>query len=151
MTPTRFNIRVYGLLIVDGRVLVSDEWFKGEHITKFPGGGLEPGEGTMDCLKREIREEMGAEAMDLRHYYTTDFFQRSAYRAEDQLVSIYYSFRLDDPGSIADGGIAGGNSAGTGQRLRWLPLGQARVEHLDLPIDRVVMGMLLSTFRRRAG
>ena len=39
-----FNIRVYGILIQDSNVLVSDEYIKGKNITKFPGGGLEYGE-----------------------------------------------------------------------------------------------------------
>ena len=48
----RFNIRVYGILINDrNELLVSDELIKGLQFTKFPGGGLEWGEGTMDCLK----------------------------------------------------------------------------------------------------
>jgi hypothetical protein len=50
-----FTIRVYGLLIHNGFMLVSDELIRGHRITKFPGGGLEFGEGTKDCLIREIR------------------------------------------------------------------------------------------------
>ena len=54
-----FNVRVYGLLINENKqVLVSDEYIRGDYITKFPGGGLEFGEGTRDCLKREFMEEM---------------------------------------------------------------------------------------------
>ena len=52
-----FTIRVYGLLVEDGRVLVSDEVIRGRHITKFPGGGMEFGEGPLDALVREIRAE----------------------------------------------------------------------------------------------
>ena len=40
-----FTIRVYGILLHKGCVLVCDELIKGRHITKFPGGGLEFGEG----------------------------------------------------------------------------------------------------------
>ena len=55
-----FSIRVYGILINEQRqVLVSDELIHGMKITNFPGGGLEPGEGTRDCLKREFMEETG--------------------------------------------------------------------------------------------
>ena len=51
----RFNIRVYGLLINEQKqVLVSDELIRGSYITKFPGGGLEFGEGTRNCLQREF-------------------------------------------------------------------------------------------------
>jgi 8-oxo-dGTP pyrophosphatase MutT (NUDIX family) len=54
-----FNIRVYGILVnEEKKVLVSDELIRGSYITKFPGGGLEFGEGTRDCLQREFMEEM---------------------------------------------------------------------------------------------
>ena len=53
-----FNIRVYGILMTDNKeVLVSDEIIRGNYYTKFCGGGLEIGEGTIDCLKREFLEE----------------------------------------------------------------------------------------------
>jgi 8-oxo-dGTP diphosphatase len=87
----RFNIRVYGILINDRKqVLLSDELIRGNYYTKFPGGGLEYGEGTRDCLKREFKEEMGLEVEIGDHIYTTDFFQESAFHPDHQIISIYY-------------------------------------------------------------
>lgn len=139
----RFNVRVYGILIHRGRLLVSDEVVEGAWVTKFPGGGLEPGEGAKDGLKREIREELGMEAKELRHFYTTDFFQQSAYREEDQIISIYYTFRVDEPDAIRNGETAHGPQADRNQHLRWIKLAEARPVDVDLPIDRVVMQMIL--------
>ncbi len=86
-----FNIRVYGILINEQKqVLVSDEYIRGMYITKFPGGGLEPGEGTRDCLKREFLEEMNLNVEVGEHIYTTDFFQMSAFNKDQQIISIYY-------------------------------------------------------------
>ena len=86
-----FNIRVYGLLINDRKqVLVADEFIRGGYYTKFPGGGLELGEGTRDCLKREFKEEMNLEVEIGEHLYTTDFFQVSAFNPDHQIISIYY-------------------------------------------------------------
>jgi 8-oxo-dGTP diphosphatase len=86
-----FNIRVYGILIKKNKqVLVSDEFIRGMQITKFPGGGLEFGEGTRDCLKREFMEEMNLNVEVGDHIYTTDFFQMSAFNKEHQIISIYY-------------------------------------------------------------
>ena len=49
------NIRVYGIIINDeNQVLLSDELRFGNAFTKFPGGGLEWGEGTKDCLKLSL-------------------------------------------------------------------------------------------------
>jgi ADP-ribose pyrophosphatase YjhB (NUDIX family) len=86
-----FNIRVYGILINEKRqVLVSDEFIRGAYITKFPGGGLEFGEGTRECLTREFMEEMGLKVKVTDHIYTTDFYQQSAFNAAHQIISIYY-------------------------------------------------------------
>ena len=86
-----FNIRVYGVLINEQQqVLVSDEFIRGEYYTKFPGGGLEFGEGTRDCLKREFLEEMNLEVEVGDHIYTTDYFQLSAFNPDHQIISIYY-------------------------------------------------------------
>src|ERR1700712_647975 len=86
-----FTIRVYGILINEKKqLLVSDEFIRGSYYTKFPGGGLEIGEGTRDCLKREFMEEMNLEVAVGDHIYTTDFFQRSAFNHAHQILSIYY-------------------------------------------------------------
>jgi 8-oxo-dGTP diphosphatase len=86
-----FSIRVYGILINEAnQVLVSDEFIRGDYFTKFPGGGLEFGEGTRDCLQREFLEEMNLKVEVAAHLYTTDFFQMSAFNAAHQIVSIYY-------------------------------------------------------------
>lgn len=86
-----FNIRVYGILLNEQKqVLVSDEFIRGHYYTKFPGGGLEFGEGTRDCLQREFMEEMNLPVSIGEHLYTTDFYQQSAFNPEHQIVSIYY-------------------------------------------------------------
>src|SRR4030095_7150021 len=87
----KFNLRVYGILVNEKKqVLVADEFIRGNYYTKFPGGGLEFGEGTRDCLKREFKEEMDLEVSIGDHIYTTDFFQMSAFNPEHQIISIYY-------------------------------------------------------------
>ena len=92
------NIRVYGILFGENKkVLVSDEYIRGGYYTKFPGGGLEFGEGTRDCLKREFKEEMDLEVKIGDHIYTTDFFQMSAFNPEQQIISIYYFAEALEP------------------------------------------------------
>ena len=90
----RFNVRVYGVLVNDQKqVLVSDELIRGKQYTKFPGGGLEYGEGTRDCLRREFIEEMNLKVEVGEHVYTTDYFQLSAFNPDHQIISIYYLVR----------------------------------------------------------
>lgn len=93
-----FNVRVYGIYINDkDQVLVSDEHIRGKYYTKFPGGGLEQGEGTRDCLKREFMEEMKWNIEVGQHIYTTDFYQLSAFNPSDQIISIYYFVKPLEP------------------------------------------------------
>ncbi|MEQ1554611.1 MAG: NUDIX hydrolase [Ferruginibacter sp.] len=88
------TIRVYGILVNDNhQILVSDELIRGMYITKFCGGGLEEGEGTRDCLKREFLEEMNLKVEVGEHIYTTDYYQPSAFKAGDQILSIYYKVK----------------------------------------------------------
>ena len=56
-----FNVRIYGLLIHSGHLLAVEEPFQGKKIVKLPGGGLEFGEGTIDALHREFKEELNVE------------------------------------------------------------------------------------------
>jgi 8-oxo-dGTP diphosphatase len=94
---SKFNLRVYGILINEKKqVLVSDEFIRGSYYTKFPGGGLEFGEGTRDCLRREFLEEMGLQVEVGEHIYTTDYFQMSAFRPDHQIISIYYYARATE-------------------------------------------------------
>jgi len=86
-----FTIRVYGLLINNRQeVLIAEEMYKNRYMVKFPGGGLEFGEGTAACLVREFKEELGLDVLVENHFYTTDFFIASAFDPEVQLLSIYY-------------------------------------------------------------
>ena len=92
------TLRVYGILINENKqVLVSDEFIRGHYYTKFPGGGLEFGEGTRDCLKREFKEEMDLSVAVEDHIYTTDFFQMSAFNPADQIIAIYYFAKALEP------------------------------------------------------
>ena len=131
--PSRFNIRVYGICIEDGRLLVNEELIHGRRVIKFPGGGLELGEGTVDGLRREWMEELGLEIEVLGHYYTTDFFQQSAFD-DTQVISIYYLVR-----ALAATGI---RNTVPGERTYWMPLIEVAEDSFSLPIDRVIGRMI---------
>src|SRR5215213_1179602 len=95
---SKFNIRVYGILLGENKdVLVSDEYIRGSYYTKFPGGGLEVGEGTRDCLKREFKEEMNLDVAIGDHIYTTDHYVQSAFNNAHQILSIYYLVTALEP------------------------------------------------------
>ncbi|MBP9068831.1 MAG: NUDIX domain-containing protein [Bacteroidia bacterium] len=140
----RFNVRVYGILIQDSKVLVSDEYIKGNHITKFPGGGLEFGEGTIDCVKREFMEELNLPIEVESHFYTTDFFVASAFAPNNQVISIYYKVKPVKPiKELFSSKVHDYKKEEGAQSFRWILLNKLSSDDLTLIIDKRVVEMLL--------
>lgn len=147
-----FNIRVYGILLNDNRqVLVSDEFIRGAYITKFPGGGLEFGEGTRECLQREFMEEMNLKVKVTDHIYTTDFYQQSAFNAAHQVISIYYFAEALEPLTVPLADKAFDFDAqqlkiyeetGETETFRFIDWGDFSAESVSLPIDKIVATMI---------
>lgn len=140
-----FNVRVYGLLINErNEILISDEQEYGMRFTKFPGGGLEFGEGLTEGLKREFMEECNVEIVILSHFYTTDFFVKSAFN-DSQIISVYYLvknisglnlsiktkvFDFDGDGDVL-------------QAFRWLKLSEISAADFTFPTDKHVAELLI--------
>jgi 8-oxo-dGTP diphosphatase len=147
MNPAgNFIIRVYGLVINgDNEVLVSDEFRMNMKMTKFPGGGLHYGEGTLDCLKREFAEEcQGQEIENIRHFYTTDYFQEALFYEKHQLISIYYQVDLKMPPCfhISARPFDFEKMKDGSQSFRWLNLKEADPGILTFPVDKLVLEKL---------
>lgn len=143
----RFNIRVYALVVRnDGFILLSTENRKGFSFTKFPGGGVEWGEGISDALKRECKEELGVQIDIESHFYTTDFFQPSAFNENDQLISIYYKVDSSSFEQIKHGQSALDVEKGNKHQLFWHDLKSLKNETLTFPIDQKVLQKLKRLF-----
>ncbi len=138
-----FNIRVYGLLIREEHILLVDESIGGHPVTKFPGGGLEFGEGPEDCMKREALEELGEEVTILEHFYTTGFFQPSAFRKDDQVISIYYHINTEALLEDIEVREAPCGLEKASLVFRWKALANLREEDVTFPIDQVVVKKLI--------
>lgn len=149
MAVKHFNVRVYGILILNNKVLVCDELIKGHPITKFPGGGLEHGEGTINCLKREFMEETGQEVEVTEHFYTTDFFQRSAYNSQHQIISIYYLVKPVDKFIVksTENVFDFGSNTEYIQTFRWMDIKAISGKDFTLPIDKVVGDLIAKKFK----
>ena len=140
-----FNVRVYGLLINErDEILVSDEQEYGMRFTKFPGGGLELGEGLIDGLKREFLEECNAEVEVVSHFYTTDFFVKSAFN-NSQIISVYYMVKnLNDLNLNIKTKVFDFDGEGDVlQAFRWLKLSELSADDFTFPIDRHVAELLI--------
>ena len=154
--PGSFNIRVYGVLVNEQKqVLVSDEYIRGNYYTKFPGGGLELGEGTRDCLKREFKEEMNLEVEIGEHLYTTDFYQESAFNPAHQIISIYYLVNALEEITVPlrakefdfdEQQMDVYNKTRVTETFRFIDWDNFSAENVTLPIDKIVAFMLKAKF-----
>ena len=148
----KFNVRVYGILMSNTKqVLVSDEFIRGKYYTKFPGGGLEFGEGTRDCLKREFKEEMNLDVSIEDHIYTTDIFQMSAFNTAHQLISIYYFAKALQPITVPLRKLAFDfdeqqlkiyNKTEQIETFRFIDWENFSADAVTLPIDKIVASLL---------
>lgn len=139
----RFNLRVYGIWIRDGKVLLSHEKINDFAFTKFPGGGVEPGEGIKDALLREITEETGVEieSFQVSHFYTTDFFQQSFFNPNDQIVSIYYLITCPKDPLYLEKDESTPAKYHT-LKTEWKAISDLRVSNFTFPIDKKVFLMI---------
>ena len=141
-----FNIRVYGLLMNENNeVLISDEFRGGVAFTKFPGGGLEFGEGIAEALKREFIEELDLTVMVEDLFYVNDHLQISAFNNQSQLIAFYYfvtSSKLDqlDLESYDVPLLV------NGEKQRWFPINKTLESVLTFPLDKIVSRKLIEKF-----
>jgi len=146
-----FNIRVYGIIRnEEGGILVSDEFQLDQRMTKFPGGGLHFGEGTLDCLRREAQEEFGQELEITGHFYTTDFFQKALFYPDHQLISIYYEAHFPEAPRfpISQKKFDFKEEVNGSQSFRWVNPEELETESFTFPIDRKVCTLLKQMCRR---
>lgn len=149
MANNKFNIRVYGLLINEKKqVLISDEEEKGLRYIKFPGGGLEFGEGLIDGLKREFIEECNLNIEIESHFYTTDFFVASAFGG-GQLIAVYFLvkpigellFKISTCEYDFD------NQFGESKQcFRFVAINELSENALTFPVDKHVVNLLKNKF-----
>ena len=155
MSINKFNVRVYGLLVNEqNQLLVSDEAFvNGNKATKFPGGGLEIGEGPAEGLLREFIEETGVPVQIVAHFYTTHFYVPNMFEIipTSQVISIYYVVQCPQWQQIPASNIPFNFTHIPGQEaeaFRWVPLDTlAHETTITLPIDKVVVNLLLQQYQ----
>lgn len=141
----KFIVRVYAIIINEQKeVLLTDEFFRNTYMTKFPGGGLEFGEGTIECLKREAMEEFGQDIEIIRHFYTTDFFQNSLFHDKGQLISIYYLARFTSPVLFPTTRKAFDFTTNDNGSItfRWKSMAELTENEVSYPVDKHVVALI---------
>ena len=81
--PERERIAARGIVVSEGKILLSHELNTGVYMT--PGGGLENGETLEECCKRELMEETGYEVKPQKHFLTIN-----EYSFETKYISNYF-------------------------------------------------------------
>jgi ADP-ribose pyrophosphatase YjhB (NUDIX family) len=89
LTPL-FNIRVYALVVKNNRLLISEEQHGGFFLRKFPGGGLQFGEGVLQALHRELKEELDADVESASLLCVTEDFVVSFLNDKQQVIGVHY-------------------------------------------------------------
>lgn len=130
----KINVRVYATIVKDSKVLVLHEEYAGSQLMKFPGGGLEFGESVLECLHRELEEELNVKINVIEHFYTQENFVASRFRENEQLLTLYYRAEIIDENEllIRDSCI---------EKLEWVSL-NLQENPFPLPVDKIVFDLL---------
>lgn len=134
----KFNVRVYVTIVKNKKVFALFEEYAGEQLLKFPGGGLEFGESVIECLERELEEELNLKIKNIEHFYTQEDFLVSRFRESEQLLTIYYTANIVDENDllIRDSCI---------EKAEWISL-DVEENPFPLPVDKIVFEKLKQKF-----
>jgi 8-oxo-dGTP pyrophosphatase MutT (NUDIX family) len=128
---------------------MSEETHENLVITKFPGGGLQQGEGTIECITREFEEELGVQIDVREHHYTTDFYQPSVFDPKIQVLCIYYIVEPAPTEELSTLGIASTSfdHLDGEHKLYWKKCSELKVDDLTFPTDKAALTLLLDQFK----
>ncbi|MCX6138613.1 MAG: (deoxy)nucleoside triphosphate pyrophosphohydrolase [Ignavibacteriales bacterium] len=101
---------VAGLIIEDGKILVCQRKQTARYPLQweFPGGKLESGETIAECLRRELREELGIDAL-----IGKEFHHHAWTYPDSGTFSVHYYF-VDS--------YAGAPVNNVFEQIRWVPI-----------------------------
>lgn len=131
----RFNSRVYVFILSDqGRIMGMKEHWHGVDLNKLPGGGQNLGEGMLECLDREIREEFSLwTPLEYHHLYTPTHCFSSRFRPEEQLILNYFHTGEHTSERAWELNPAEGENL---LGIEWLPLEPESAQWFTLETDR---------------
>lgn len=121
-----FNLRAAAVIIKDGRVLVQSG---GEDKMRYlPGGRVRFGESSKEALQRELCEELGIKAAEMRELWVNECFFTENYGerrgADFHEIGIYYYVPLEGTGFNEFAASFEREEAGRKNHYEWLKIGE---------------------------
>lgn len=135
----RFNFRVAGVAIHNGRILL-DRNSRNEYWV-LPGGHPEMMEPMAEALRREIREEIGVDAKVVRLLWIMENFFRK--KKDVHELSFYFLIELDPNCRLmtGDGPFYGAEHNNT-LTFQWFPLKEDLLRELPLYPSSLVTALM---------
>lgn len=146
-----FNVRVYGILLNDlDEILIAEEFHYDTFMRKFPGGGLQFGEGIRDALIREIKEELHVDVVTCIHFYTTDFFVQSAFNENHQVIAVYYLVKTPESLKEKTNQNYVSPKVNGEEIFRWVSLKDISVNDFTFPVDQQAVKIILEKWKSKS-
>jgi 8-oxo-dGTP diphosphatase len=139
----KFNIRVYGIWTKKNKILVSNENIDGFRMVKFPGGGLEFGESTVNCVIREFKEELNVNAKVIRLIHTSDTVIQSIFKPNEQVIALHYLIECLDEIQVYEIEQQTSSGAINHHRFEWIDLNSKVLNKLTFEMDKQAISKLL--------
>ncbi|WP_026729584.1 NUDIX domain-containing protein [Flavobacterium denitrificans] len=124
-----FNVRAYAICENGNKILALYEYRKNQIYCKLPGGGVEFGEGILDCLHREFLEELNVKIEIIEHLYTQEHFVESIIDDGRQILLIYYIVKIVNLEDMK-------MNTSDISRLEWIDVNE---NPFVLPIDKIAL------------
>ncbi len=113
------RVRVNGVLVEDGRILLVEQHVSDKRGWAHPGGKVEPGETLEKACAREVKEETGLDVSVGRLLYVTE-------RMTDEDHIVIISFQVNRMGGVLGTGNGEEFAIGKIKNVRMVPIGEMR-------------------------